>query len=86
MLEKYFREKLSEEQDFTKIGSYWDSKGENEIDLLAINDFSKTATIAEVKKNKKKLDKSKLEAKAGVLQKQLEGYDVNFRLLSMEEM
>jgi AAA+ ATPase superfamily predicted ATPase len=86
LLEKYFREKFSQDQDFTKIGNYWDNKGENEIDLLAINDFSKTATIAEIKKNKKKLDMSKLEAKASVLRGHLEGCKVNFKLLSVEDM
>ncbi|MCL2100151.1 MAG: ATP-binding protein [Fibromonadales bacterium] len=86
LLEKFFREKFSEEQDFTKIGNYWDNKGENEIDLLAINDFSKTATIAEIKKNKNKLNESKLKAKASILQKHLENYKVNFKLLSIENM
>jgi len=36
-LEKYFREKFAEERDFTKIGQHWDSKGENEIDLVALD-------------------------------------------------
>lgn len=33
-LEGYFREKFVEERRYTKIGSWWDRKGENEIDLI----------------------------------------------------
>jgi len=41
ILEKYFREKISESLRVTEIGSYWDSKGENEIDIVALNDLDK---------------------------------------------
>ena len=39
VLEKYFRSKIAEEERITGIGSYWDNKGENEIDVIAINDL-----------------------------------------------
>lgn len=48
VLEKYFRSKIAEEERITGIGSYWDNKGENEIDVIAINDLDKTAFVAEV--------------------------------------
>ena len=56
VLEKYFRSKIAEEERITGIGSYWDNKGENEIDVIAINDLDKTAIVAEVKRNPKKID------------------------------
>jgi len=86
LLEKYFREKFAEEENFSKIGSYWDGKGENEIDLIALNDLNKTAVIAEIKRNKNKLKKEDLENKIFSLQKQLFGYKVALRMLDMGEM
>lgn len=41
MLEKYFRDRVAETTNVTLVGNYWDSKGENEIDLIALNDFEK---------------------------------------------
>jgi len=86
LLEKYFREKFAEEENFSKIGNYWDGKGENEIDLIALNDLNKTAVIAEIKRNKNKLKKEELENKVSSLQKQLVGYKVVLRMLDMGEM
>ena len=39
MLERYFRQKLSESQQYTQIGQFWDRKGGNEIDIVAINEI-----------------------------------------------
>jgi AAA+ ATPase superfamily predicted ATPase len=86
LLEKYFREKFAEDENFSKIGSYWDGKGENEIDLIAINDLNKTAVIAEIKRNKNKLKKEQLENKIFSLQKQLAGYKLTLKMLDMGEM
>ena len=42
-LERYFQQKLWEEERFTIIGNWWDSKGENEIDIVAVNRIDRTA-------------------------------------------
>ena len=86
LLEKYFRAKMAEEERVTNIGSYWDNKGENEIDLIALNDLDKTAIIAEVKRNPKKIDMTVLQKKADSIKKELAKYDVELRGLSMNEM
>jgi len=86
LLEKYFRQKFAEEENITAIGNYWDSKGENEIDLIALNDFDKTAIITEVKRNPKRINLQTLAMKTAVLQKQLSKYSVSFRALSLDEM
>ncbi|GAB6007662.1 ATP-binding protein [Dysgonomonas reticulitermitis] len=86
ILEKYFRAKIAEEERITAIGSYWDSKGENEIDLIALNDLDKTAIVAEVKRNPKKIDKNLLQVKVGSIKKELAKYDVELRGLSMDDM
>lgn len=86
ILEKYFRAKMAEEERVTAIGSYWDSKGENEIDLIALNDLDKTAIVAEVKRNPKKIDMVLLQAKADSIKKELIKYDIELRGLSMNNM
>lgn len=86
VLEKYFRAKIAESERVTNIGSYWDNKGENEIDLIALNDLDKTAIVAEIKRNPKKIDMSLLRAKADSIKKELSKYDVDLRGLSMNNM
>lgn len=86
LLEKYFRSKMAEEERVTNIGSYWDNKGENEIDLIALNDLDKTAIVAEVKRNPKKIDMTLLQKKVDSIKKELAKYDVELRGLSMNEM
>lgn len=86
ILEKYFREKISESFRVTEIGSYWDSKGENEIDIVALNDLDKTSIIAEVKRNAKKIDMVKLETKVKSIQEHLAKYKTDIIGLSMDNM
>lgn len=86
LLEKYFRAKVAEEERVTNMGSYWDNKGENEIALIALNDFDKTAIVAEVKRNPKKIDMIVLQKKADSIKKELAKYDVELRGLSMNDM
>lgn len=86
ILEKYFRAKMAEEERITAIGSYWNNKGENEIDLIALNDLDKTAIVSEVKRNPKKIDMNLLQMKADSIKKELTKYDVELRGLSMDDM
>ena len=63
-LEDYFRHKFAESGKYTKIGNWWDRKGLNEIDLVAIDDLTKTISFCEVKRNGGKIDLGKLSRKA----------------------
>lgn len=85
ILEKYFRDKIAETERITDIGSYWDNKGENEIDLIALNRLDKTAIAAEVKRNPKKIDMALLQEKANTV-KELSKYNVKLKGLSLEDM
>lgn len=85
-LEQYFVSKFVEQQDFTKIGGYWDKKGENEIDLIALNELTHTAVVAEIKRNKANIDMDKLRFKTANIYKELSSYDVKYVPLSMEDM
>ncbi|MCP4148336.1 MAG: DUF234 domain-containing protein, partial [bacterium] len=67
--------------EFTAVGRYWDRKGENEIDLILLDEDSRSAFVVEVKRNLskalKKDQKIKLYAKVASL-KQLNGYHVRY--------
>lgn len=86
ILERYFYDKISQEEDYTQIGAFWDKKGQNEMDIIAVDSLRKTAIVAEVKRNRDKISLSTLKDKALCIKKELMGYEVSFRGLSMEEM
>ena len=86
ILVKYFCDKIAEEERITEIGSYWNNKGENEIDIVALNSLDKKAIIAEVKRNHKKINMTILEEKAKTINKDLAEYTVSLRGLSIEDM
>ncbi len=86
ILEKYFRDMIAETLPITDIGSYWDNKGEHEIDVVAVNRFEKWALIGEVKRNSSKISLPILEGKAKKIKPLLDGYHITYRALSMEQM
>lgn len=63
MLERYFRQKFAESGEWTRIGSWWDRKGENEIDLIAENELDGRCAVCEVKRDKSRIDLDALKAK-----------------------
>ncbi len=88
-LEKYFRSKAKESKHYTMIGSWWDRKGENEIDMIAANEIDKTVEIAEVKRNKKNIDIQSLEAKSKIMldtNNSFCDYDIKLKGLDMNDM
>lgn len=89
ILERYFRSKHIEGKRFSRIGSYWDRKGETEIDLIAINELEKTAVIAEIKRDAGRISLGKLREKGLQFVKTtgaLSGYSIDYRALSMTDM
>ena len=86
VLEKYFRQKYGEMERVTEVSHWWDSQGQNEIDLIAIEKLDKRATVAEVKRNIRKYSSTLLQEKYKQIQKYLRGYEVSLIGLSMEEM
>ena len=86
-LEQYFQQQAMESGQYTLVGNWWDRKGENEIDLLALNEFDHTGIAAEVKRNAKKLSLSDLEAKVKALPtSDFSPYDLKLQTLSIEDM
>lgn len=86
MLEKYFRQKFAEEGAWMRVGSFWDKRGENEVDLIALDDSGRRAMVAEVKRNARKIDKVALRMKGMALENALNGYQVEFAALSLTDM
>jgi len=86
ILERYFRQKLIEAKQFSDIGNYWDRKGENEIDIIAVNEMEKRLCFFEVKRNKKRISISELERKSKIIIKDYPSFSVEYSGLSLENM
>ncbi|MDR2562735.1 MAG: ATP-binding protein [Prevotellaceae bacterium] len=89
MLERYFRDLFIEHGGFTQIGSYWDRTGENEIDLVALNELDMTAQIVEIKRNEKHIRFNALKEKAkNMINKtaRLAHYKIEYKGLDMSNM
>ena len=85
-LERFYHDLAMQNGRYTRIGNWWDKKGENEIDMVALNEFERMGVIAEIKRNPKKLSLSVLETKAALLSSVLKGYKIELRLLSLEDI
>lgn len=86
-LEDLLREQLREQQQFTQIGNYWERGNKNEIDIVASNELNRTALIAEVKWQRKRVNLAKLELKAEKLVRDnLKGYKVEYLALGLEDV
>lgn len=68
------------------MGGYWNRKGEDEIDLIALDEIEKKAIVAEIKRNRQNIKMDALMLKGASIQKELNGYSVEYRGLSMEDM
>ena len=72
---------------YTRVGNWWDRCGENELDLVAINEFNHTGMIAEVKRNERKISLTALENKVAALpQKDFAKYQFQLQALSLQEI
>lgn len=63
MLERCFIELMKETKRYTRIGGWWDRKGENEIDIVAENELDKTVEFFEVKREGERISISALQEK-----------------------
>lgn len=86
ILEKYFRQQLAESKAYSDVQSYWDRKGENEIDIIAVNDFEKRLLIGEVKRNKERINLHILENKATEIARKYADYQIEYKGFSLEDM
>ena len=68
-LEEYFRHKFAESGKWTRIGGWWDRKGENELDMLAENELTGTYAVCEVKRQNAKIDLNAVADKFAAFQR-----------------
>lgn len=85
-LEKLFMELFKEKQEFTAIGSYWDRKGENQIDIVAVDDLNKKVLCCEVKLQKKDFKIETLKNKSKKLLQFYRNYKFDYKVLSIEDV
>ena len=89
MLERYFHRMAMESGEFTRLGRWWDRKGENEIDLIAEDELADSATFYEIKRQKDEINIGELKEKAEVMLRAtgaFKDYEITYEGLSMEEM
>ena len=89
VLERYFRAVMIESEEFTRIASWWDRKGENEIDIIAADELEPRVTFYEVKRQAKDINIGILKDKAvqffnttGSFQK----FSVDYKGLSLDDI
>lgn len=89
MLERYFHRRAMESGEFTRLGRWWDRKGENEIDMIAEDELNESVTFFEIKRQKNEIALGVLKQKAETFLQathQFKGYEIAYKGLSMEEM
>ena len=89
MLERYFRDEMIEQGKYTRIGGWWDRKGENEIDLIGMDELEHTIDFYEVKRQCKEYDEETLQCKAELflsLHPEFRAYRSAIHGLTMEDM
>lgn len=87
ILERYFTEKLVNLQRYSAIGTWWEKGNQNELDIVAVDDFTKVVLFAEVKRKKENISILVLQEKAKkLLQSQLKDYTAEYMGFSMEDM
>ncbi len=86
MLERFFHQLFAETGHYNVIGSYWEKGNQNEIDLVALNDFKKEITIADIKYDKSKINLNSLKTKSGELLNRYSGYKIKWLGLSLEDV
>ncbi len=85
-LEKYFKEKLALTGRYNTIGNYWERGNQNEIDIVAVDDFNKVLLVAEVKLNRGKASLKRLQKKTSTLNKKFGGYKIQYQIFSIENI
>ena len=88
-LERYFYWKFVEETSFTRMGAWWDRKGENEIDLVCEDEAAKALNFYEVKTDARRIDLDALRLKSAAFfakNPDLKNATCSFAGLSLNEM
>lgn len=89
-LESYFRALFLERESYTRVGGWWDRKGENEIDLMAEDELNQRLDFYEIKKDSRDISLPLLESKAKAYFEKNGGlksnWIVRYQALSLKDM
>lgn len=89
VLEQYFKDRAREMGEYTRVDSWWDRKGENEIDMITVDDVSREIAFCEIKRLSSEISLSKLEKKAErflSVNSEFSTYCIKIKGLSMDDM
>ena len=89
VLERYFKEVMKESERYTHIDSWWDRKGENEIDMICEDELAERVIFYEIKRQKDEISIGVLKQKAETMLRAsgaFKDYEIGYEGLSMEEM
>lgn len=88
-LERWFLASYRANPNWETVGQWWDKKGLNEIDLVALNSEKKLLEVSEVKLNSEKYPQALLKKKIETFLEQnsgLRNYTLRLKGLSLENM
>lgn len=88
-LESWFRKKYMQSGQWTEVGSWWDKRGENEIDLVAVNTIDNKIEVAEIKRQANKINMTILEQKTECFLKEnskLSRFELKLKALSLSDL
>ncbi|MCC8115503.1 MAG: DUF4143 domain-containing protein [Bacteroidales bacterium] len=80
---------MKETGQYTRLGYWHDRKGNNEIDIVAEDEFGERLELIEVKRSERNIDLSILRSKGDAYLKAVnryKGYRISYRGLSLEDM
>ena len=89
VLEKYFRDLLIEQRQFTQLGYWHDNHGNHEIDIIGIDELNKRIDFYEVKRQARAINMGVLKSKADEffkMHKHLSYYTADYHALSIDDM
>ena len=86
VLEQLFLDIFAASGRYNRLGTYWEKKNLNEIDLVAINDAENHIEIAEIKMNKTRIKKGILMDKSKNLLASYPGHKPQWLSLSIEDI
>lgn len=88
-LRNAWKDALCESGEYAEVGSWWDRRGENEIDVVAVNPTKKEILFGEVRREPGSGDDGRLRSRAyGFLAKnpKYADYELRFACLTPEEL
>ena len=86
LLEQFFQDLFAASGKYNQLGSYWEKKNLNEIDMVAINDVEKIIVIAEIKLNKERIKPGLLQKKSKNLLASYPNYKPHWLALGIKDI